>query len=110
MGVYSCGGGREDYYDSDEDEVVVGPAMNILALDHGGEGTELVPILVEALAGKKVIGAATGSFHTAAWTQAGELFTFGEGLYGHLSHGGIQNVLVPRLGAGGCLSFAPIGR
>jgi len=29
-----------------------------------------VPRLVEALAGKKVIGAAVGSYHTAVWTHS----------------------------------------
>jgi len=36
-----------------------------------------VPIVVEALARKKVIGASAGANHTAAWTDTGELFTLG---------------------------------
>jgi len=46
-------------------------------LGHGGQQNELVPRLVEALAGKTVIGAAVGENHTSVWTDAGELFTFG---------------------------------
>jgi len=46
-------------------------------LGHGGHQREYVPRLVEALAGKKVVGAAAGGHHTAVWTEAGELFTFG---------------------------------
>jgi alpha-tubulin suppressor-like RCC1 family protein len=46
-------------------------------LGHGGAGIQLVPKLVEALVGKKVIGAAAGMAHTVVCTQAGELFTFG---------------------------------
>ena len=34
-------------------------------LGHGGEESELVPRLVEALAGKKVVGAAAAHTHTA---------------------------------------------
>jgi hypothetical protein len=34
-----------------------------------------VPRLVEALVGKRVIGAAAGGFQTAVWTEEGELFT-----------------------------------
>jgi len=57
-----------------------------------------VPRLVEALVGKKAIGASTGyAQHTAAWTEEGELFTFGKGEHGQLGHGGTQNELVPRL-------------
>ena len=43
-----------------------------------------MPRLVEALAGKKVVGASAGEHHTAVWTDAGELFTFGKGNYGRL--------------------------
>jgi alpha-tubulin suppressor-like RCC1 family protein len=49
---------------------------------------EYVPRLVEALAGKNVVGAAVGYNHTAVWTAPGELFTFGDGEYGQLGHGG----------------------
>jgi len=37
-----------------------------------------VPRLVEALAGKKVVGAAAGGGHTALWTEDGKVFTFGD--------------------------------
>ena len=63
-------------------------------LGHGGTQNELVPKLVEALAEKKVIGAAAGFEHTVVWTNEGELFTFGGG---NLGHGGHQGELVPRL-------------
>jgi alpha-tubulin suppressor-like RCC1 family protein len=72
-------------------------------LGHGGTQTEPVPRLVEALAGKKVSGAAIGEYHTAVWTDVGELFTFGFvmigfGSDGQLGHGGTQTeLLVPRL-------------
>ena len=59
---------------------------------------ELVPRLGQALAGEKVVAAAAGHDHTAAWTEAEELFTFGHGFYGKLGHGGqLQNEHVPRL-------------
>jgi alpha-tubulin suppressor-like RCC1 family protein len=56
-----------------------------------------VPRLVEALAEKKVIGAAAGGDHTAVWTETGELFTFGNGYSGQLGHGREEEELVPRL-------------
>jgi len=65
-------------------------------LGHGGTQSELVPRLVEALVGKKVIGVSSG-LHTAVWTEAGELFTFGDGKLGALGHAGQQNELRPRL-------------
>jgi hypothetical protein len=58
---------------------------------------ELGPRLVEALAGKKVVGVSAGDCHTAAWTAEGELFTFGYGRFGRLGHGGEETELVPRL-------------
>jgi len=66
-------------------------------LGHGGEededaedeeNDELVPRLVEALVGEKLIAAAASTRHTVVWTDTGELFTFGNGNYGQLSHGG----------------------
>jgi len=52
------------------------------------QGATAMPRLVEALAGKTVVGAAAGVVHTAAWADAGELLTFGHGLCGMLGHGG----------------------
>jgi len=52
---------------------------------------------VGALAGKKVIDAAASEGYTAAWTDGGELFTFGRGGQGRLGHGGTQAEHVPRL-------------
>merc|ERR1711939_824174 len=66
-------------------------------LGHGGKAEEHVPRLVEALGGKKMIGASAGERHTAVWTDAGELFTFGCGYHGQLGHGGKANELAPRL-------------
>jgi len=66
-------------------------------LGHGGEQQGRVPRLVEALVGKKVIGASAGYFHTAVWTEEGELFTLGYGDGGKLGHGGHQTELVARL-------------
>ena len=57
---------------------------------------EYAPRLVEALVGKKVVGAATGICHTAVWTDAGELFTFGLGDNGRLGNGGEEDEFVPR--------------
>ena len=42
-------------------------------------------------------GAPVGRQHTAVWTEAGELLTFGHGLYGKLGHGGAHDELVSRL-------------
>ena len=42
---------------------------------------------VEALVGRRVKGAAAGGYHTVAWTDTGELLTWGRGVNGHLGHG-----------------------
>jgi alpha-tubulin suppressor-like RCC1 family protein len=67
-------------------------------LGHGGNAGERVPRVVEALAGKQVVGAAAGGVHTVVWTDTGEVYTFGFGYYGRLGHGvGNQSELVPRM-------------
>jgi len=84
-GVFSFGGSQ----DGDE----------FPQLGHGqGHQSVLVPRLIEALAGKNVIGVSAGELHTAVWTKEGELFTFGHGFDGRLGHGGEQDdEPVPRL-------------
>jgi alpha-tubulin suppressor-like RCC1 family protein len=66
-------------------------------LGHGGNESELVPRVVEALAGKQVVGSAAGGDHSLVWTDTGELYTFGFGGSGRLGHGGNENEDVPRL-------------
>ena len=68
-----------------------------MQLGHGGQENELVPRLVEALVGTKVIGASAGALHTAVWTEAEELFIFGKGGSRQLDHGVEVTELLPRL-------------
>jgi len=87
-GLFTCGGGTDK---------VSGHGLGS-GLGHGGgeDAQELSPRLVEALVGRKVVGVSAGGSHTAVWTEAGELFTFGRGDNGKLGHG-TQNESVPRL-------------
>jgi RCC1 and BTB domain-containing protein len=66
-------------------------------LGHGGGENARVPRVVEALAGKQVVGASAGVSHTVVWTEGGEVYTFGGGLHGKLGHGGEGEELVPRV-------------
>jgi alpha-tubulin suppressor-like RCC1 family protein len=66
-------------------------------LGHGGEEDEHVPRVVEALTGKKVVGASAGSLHTVVWTEGGEVYTFGHGDDRRLGHGGDEDEHVPRV-------------
>ena len=69
-------------------------------LGHGGKEDELVPRLIEdVLVGKMVIGVAAGDEHTVVWTdeKVNNVYSFGDGGYGKLGHGGIETELVPRL-------------
>ena len=45
-------------------------------LGHGNEGTINKPKIVTCLAGKKVVHAACGNYHTAVVTSDGELYTW----------------------------------
>jgi len=79
--LFTCGGGTHK---------ASGDGLG-MGLGHGGRehAQELSPRLIEALAGKKVVGVSVGNNHTAAWTEAGggASFTFGSGLHGKLGHG-----------------------
>ena len=45
------------------------------------------PTLVTSLSGRRVVGIAAGSNHSAAYTEDGTLYTWGKGSYGRLGHG-----------------------
>jgi RCC1 and BTB domain-containing protein len=65
-------------------------------LGHGDNGWKYVPRLVNALSGKVVTQITCGSYHTAAVTNNGELFTWGGGMYGKLGHGSESGCSTPR--------------
>lgn len=56
-------------------------------LGHGDTGWKYIPRLVEVLRGKCVLYVTCGSYHTAAVTENGEVYTWGGGMYGKLGHG-----------------------
>lgn len=66
-------------------------------LGHGEEEDELLPRRVDALMGKRVVGATAGAFHTVAWIEGGGVYTFGYGEEGMLGHGGQEPELLPRV-------------
>ena len=70
-------------------------------MGHGGHANELVSRPVDALAGKKVIGAAAAVITQQYATEDGEIFTFGWGHDGQLGHGGQDDEPVPRLSDAG---------
>jgi RCC1 and BTB domain-containing protein len=65
-------------------------------LGHGDNGWKYVPRLINALSGKVVTQITCGSYHTAAVTNNGELFTWGGGMYGKLGHGSESGCSTPR--------------
>jgi len=87
-------------------------------------GTECQPTpkRVDELSQERVVGVAPGGGFTLAVTDAGAVFSFGNGSYGMLGHGSYQSVVVPRriealaeterrcvaVAAGGCFALALI--
>ena len=47
------------------------------------------------LLGRRVVRLAAGNNYSAAVTADGELFTWGQGAYGRLGHGGLEDVQLP---------------
>lgn len=56
-------------------------------LGHGDNGWKYVPRMTQSLAGQIVLQVTCGSYHTAAVTGNGDLYTWGGGMYGKLGHG-----------------------
>ncbi|KAK6179608.1 hypothetical protein SNE40_011927 [Patella caerulea] len=66
-------------------------------LGHGNNTTQKTPKLVQALVGKIIKCISAGYRHTAAVTEDGELYTWGEGDYGRLGHGDSTSRSLPKL-------------
>eukprot|EP00899_Mesostigma_viride_P002075 jgi/Mesvir1/11869/Mv00215-RA.3 len=72
-------------------------------LGHGDEEGQCLPRLVAwATPGVCVRSLACGTWHTACTTEAGELYTWGEGYFGMLGHGDRRSYSSPRLVASLC--------
>ncbi|RLN86543.1 hypothetical protein BBJ28_00001485 [Nothophytophthora sp. Chile5] len=82
----ACGSGHTVVL-TEEGEVYTWGRGDDGRLGHGDNGWKFVPRLVEELRGKNVRQVTCGSYHTAAVTVAGELYTWGGGMYGKLGHG-----------------------
>ncbi|KAL6010052.1 hypothetical protein ACLOJK_000483 [Asimina triloba] len=70
---------------------------NFGLLGHGNEVSHWVPKRVNGpLEGIPVSSISCGPWHTAVVTSAGQLFTFGDGIFGVLGHGDRKSVSIPR--------------
>ena len=65
-------------------------------LGHGGKCSGLLPRRVEALAGEKVVGAAGSCTHTVVRTASGKAYVFGQGMFGQLGRGSLENEPLPK--------------
>mmetsp|Transcript_15910 Transcript_15910/g.19420 ORF Transcript_15910/g.19420 Transcript_15910/m.19420 type:complete len:606 (+) Transcript_15910:599-2416(+) len=65
-------------------------------LGHGDNGWKYVPRLARALAGQVITQVTCGSYHTAAVSNNGELYSWGGGMYGKLGHGNEDGCSTPR--------------
>ncbi len=54
-----------------------------------------IPTLIQGLAGKQVTHVSCGSAYSAAITQSGDLYMWGQGNYGRLGSGASDDLLVP---------------
>ena len=54
------------------------------------------PQLIESLSNESIIKISAGNNHSMAITELGELFTWGEGIYGQLGHGENKNEQYPK--------------
>lgn len=81
-------------------------------LGHGDNGWKYVPRIIQSLTGHVVVQVTCGSYHTAAVTSNGDLYTWGGGMYGKLGHGneagcstpkrveGLRNISVSKIACG----------
>ncbi|KAF0719156.1 Aste57867_1246 [Aphanomyces stellatus] len=92
----ACGSGHTVVLD-DKGDVYTWGRGDDGRLGHGDNGWKFVPRLVEALQNKHIKQVTCGSYHTAAVTTSGDLYTWGGGMYGKLGHGNEVGHSVPFL-------------
>jgi len=66
-------------------------------LGHGDDNSQNVPVIVEALRGKRVARCSAGMHHTMAMLDNGDVYTWGSGEYGRLGHDDEQMQTTPLL-------------
>ena len=66
-------------------------------LGHGNQQSQYTPKLVDALHNEKIVAIAAGILHSVALTNAGRIYSFGEGSHGKLGHGDAQDQHTPKL-------------
>jgi len=91
----ACGSGHTVVLTEEKGEVYTWGRGDDGRLGHGDNGWKYVPRLVQALRGKHVCQVTCGSYHTAAVTKSGALYTWGGGMYGKLGHGNETGHAVP---------------
>lgn len=65
-------------------------------LGHGDNGWKYVPRITQSLSGHVVVQVTCGSYHTAAISSNGDLFTWGGGMYGKLGHSNESGQATPK--------------
>jgi RCC1 and BTB domain-containing protein len=65
-------------------------------LGHGDNGWKYVPRITQSLSGHIVVQVTCGSYHTAAVTSNGDLYTWGGGMYGKLGHSNESGQATPK--------------
>ena len=82
---------------TDEGEVLSFGSGYAGRLGHGDKEDQLMPKVIEALRGTRVVAIAAGSFHSMVLTDEGEVLSFGLGRVGRLGHGDGEDQLVPKV-------------
>ena len=76
---------------------------------YSGESAAIVPRLVAGLAKRVVVGVAAAKHHTAAVTDAGEVWTWGSNRDGRLGYPAVDTQPTPRRHAWSDISAQPAG-
>lgn len=92
----ACGSGHTVVLSEDGDVYTWGRGDDG-RLGHGDNGWKYVPRLVDVVRSKNIRQVTCGSYHTAAITDNGELYTWGGGMYGKLGHGNENGYSTPCL-------------
>ena len=92
----ACGSGHTVVLTSEGGQVYTWGRGDDGRLGHGENMWKYVPRVTQSLVGHTMVQVTCGSYHTAAVTAQGDLYTWGGGMYGKLGHGTEAGASTPK--------------
>ena len=80
-----------------DDLIADGAALRVLAVEDDLFQQKALAMMIEALQAINIVSVSAGEEHSLALAEAGCVYSWGDGVYGKLGHGNIEDQRIPKL-------------